>query len=209
MQLENVVKTRVPVFELETAKNLSKWWGHDFHRSPASGGLHWAGSNNVAGDIVAPLEANFPFVVECKNREEWTLENLFLNNKDIKNWWAQVVGDAKETGKVPMLIYTRNHAKTFVTLPYNVPTIIDLELEEQSLMVSNITYEDEYGDIHTYKTFTTVLEAVTSITPKTITERFTGDYKWQEISLVRETKKIETAQNTDVEDSMNQMLDQI
>lgn len=21
-------------FELATAKNLSKWWGHDFHRTP-------------------------------------------------------------------------------------------------------------------------------------------------------------------------------
>lgn len=163
----------------------------------------------MVGDIVAPLEADFPFVVECKNREEWTIENLFLNNKDVKNWWAQVVGDSLESNKVPMLVYTRNRAKTFVTLPYNTSTMISLELADYPVMSSNITFEDEYGDTHTYKTFTTVLDAVMSIDPKIMRERFTGTYKWHEMSLVRETKKIETAQNVDAEESMQQMLDQL
>lgn len=203
-------------FELETAKLLGKWWGFDFHRVPASGGLHWKGSNNVVGDIVAPLEADFPFVVECKKREEWTLENLFLNNKDIKNWWGQVVGDAKESNKIPMLVFTRNRAKTFVMLPFNPLLIDEIEKREFPLMVSNVEYKDSYGDTHCYKTFTTTIEAVTSFKPfKSKNESYfafyfaSSIYDWQKVSLVRETKKIETAQAMDEEDSLQSLLDHI
>lgn len=183
---------------------------------PASGGLHWKGSNNVTGDIVAPLEAGFPFVVECKKREEWTIENLFLNNKDIKNWWGQVVGDSKESGKIPMLIFTRNRAKVFVTMPYNYGLIQEIENREFPLMVSNIEYKDEYGDTHCYKTFTTVQEAITSFKPFKDTDKNyikfyfnPNTYDWQKASIIRETKKIETAQNMGESATMQDLLDQI
>lgn len=206
-------KSKGARFELETAKNLSKWWGHDFHRVPASGGLHWKGSNNVVGDIVAPIEAGFPFVVECKNREEWTIENLFLNNKEIKNWWAQVVGDAKESGKIPMLIFTRNRAKTFVMMAYNKDLIKEIEDRGYPLMVSNVEYVDGYKDTHCYKTFTTVLEAITSFKPRKsqgeehLLHYFNPkEYDWQKSGLIRETKKMEEAKQLDVEESLDLLV---
>lgn len=202
-------------FERQTAKVLSKWWGFDFHRVPASGGLHWGSSNNVAGDIVVPPEAGFPFVVECKKREEWTIENLFLNNKDIKNWWGQVVGDSKETGKIPMLIFTRNRAKVFVTLPYNYGLIQEIESRGFPLMVSNIEYMDSYGDSHCYKTFTTLQECLLDFKPFHDKDKnylkyyFKKEYDWEKASLIRETTKVKTAQALPETDTMQNLLDQI
>lgn len=199
-------------FERETAKILSKWWGHEFHRVPASGGLHWGASNNVAGDIVVPLEANFPFVIECKNREDWTIENLFLNNKELKNWWAQVVNDSEETGKIPLLIFTRNRAKNFVTMAYNEELVKEIENRKFPVMVSNITYTDEYKDVHCYKTFTTILDAIISFKPfedkneEYFSYYFKGDYNWKD-SLVYETTTMEDAKQMDVEDSLDALVD--
>lgn len=200
-------------FERKIAKELTSWWGYEFNSSPASGALHWSSSNNVAGDLVVPLEANFPFVIECKKHEDWTIENLFLNNKDIKNWWAQVVGDAKEVHKTPILIFSRNRAKSFVTMPYNESLIKEIEKREFPLMVSNIEFEDNYKDTHCYKTFTTILEAIKSFypikdeAPDCFKYHF-KNYDWTE-SLVRETTSIKDAQSVTKEDSVEQMLDNI
>lgn len=182
-----------------------------FTAHPASGGLHWGSSNNVAGDIVVPNDANFPFVIECKNREEWTIENLFLNNKELKNWWAQVVGDSEETGKIPLLIYTRNRAKNFVTMAYNEKLIEEIERRKFPLMVSNIEFKDEYKDVHCYKTFTTTLEAITSFKPFGDKNEeyflfYFKDYNWKD-SLVYETTVMDDAKQMDVEDSLDALVD--
>lgn len=198
-------------FERQMAKELTEWWGYEFNRVPASGGLHWASSNNVAGDIVVPSDANFPFVIECKNREDWTIENLFLNNKEIKNWWAQVVGDAKETKNTPLLIFTRNRAKNFVTMAYNEKLVNEIEKRGYPLMVSNITYVDDYKDTHCYKTFTTVLDAITSFKPYGSKDKdyflfyFPSDYNWED-SLVYETTIMDDAKQMDAEDSLDALV---
>src|SRR5699024_11495112 len=63
-------KQKGNAYELKIAKELSKWWGGKFSRVPASGGLHWGSDQRVAGDIIPPVNSNFPFVVECKKRED-------------------------------------------------------------------------------------------------------------------------------------------
>lgn len=197
-------------FERKTAKGLSEWWGFRFNSSPASGALHWSGDNNVAGDLVVPPSAGFPFVIECKKHEEWTIENLFLNNKDVKNWWAQVVSDALEVGKTPMLVYTRNRAKTFVTMAYNESLVKEIEEREFPCMVSNVEFKDEFDETHCYKTFTTLIEAITSFIPvsdknKDCFKYHFKNYDWRD-QLVRETHKIEDAQQVEVMDSIDQMM---
>lgn len=205
-------------FERTIAKQLSSWWGYTFYRSPGSGSLHWSSSTNTGGDIVAPLEAGFPFVVECKNHEDWTIENLFLNNKEPKAWWKQVVSDALEYDKIPMLIFTRNRAKKFVTLPYNKELVKHIESREFPCMVSNIEFKDDYGDYHCYKTMTTILEAVTSFRP--VKDKDTMYFKWYfrkdrynwKDALIRETKKVQNARNiqdSDAEGSIDDLLDNI
>lgn len=130
-------------FERDTAKYLSEWWGYEFHRTPGSGSLHWSSSNNVAGDIVTPLEANFPYVVECKDHnDEWTLESVVLNQRNIKHWWNQVVDDALSVGRVPMLIFKRNRSSTFIMLPYNERLDAELAKQQTNFMITYVSYKD-------------------------------------------------------------------
>lgn len=174
-------------YELTIAKILTKWWGAPFHRVPASGGLHWSSSMNVAGDIVTIPEAGFPFVVECKKREEWTLENAFLNNKDIKSWWAQVVGDARETGKIPILIFSRNRAEDFVMLPYNEEFIANFRhvLPRASSAEMYIEYLDEHKRPHGFMTHTIILKDLIQYAVDDIRADFNPEYyNWELESMM-------------------------
>ena len=64
--------------ERAAAKEFRDWWGTDFARTPSSGGFATAKFRddwNAAGDLVTP-DNTFPFCVECKWVEDWTMEQL-------------------------------------------------------------------------------------------------------------------------------------
>lgn len=100
-------------FERDIAKFLSDWWGVDFRRTPASGGLHWANDNRVSGDIVPPPNSDFPFSVECKKHEGWNFEQVIKGTGDVTSWWKQCTTDADEFSKVPLLIFSKNRSPVF------------------------------------------------------------------------------------------------
>lgn len=104
-------------FERKIAKALSEWSGVDLMRTPMSGA--WA---QATGDIQTRTD-DFPFVVECKNQEGWTLEAVMVGQcKQFDDWWSQVTADVErkqqETGQPvkPMLVFTRNFKPIFVAL---------------------------------------------------------------------------------------------
>lgn len=175
-------KTKGSTYERTIAKHLTVWWGATFSRVPASGGLHWHSSMNAFGDIIAPPEAGFPFVIECKKREEWTLDNLFLNNKEIKLWWEQVVHDADESQRVPMLIFSRNRAEDFVMLPYN-QTFLDnyiVHAPRASRMVTYVEYLDEHKRPHGFNTMVILLKDLMTYVPEDLRADFNADsYNWR------------------------------
>lgn len=100
-------------YERKVSKVLSKWWGEEFHRTPASGGLKWKEDNRVAGDIVTPVNSKYPYVTELKKREEWLLEQLLKGTGSIEKWWNQVTDDSKRTGMKPFLIFSKNFSPDF------------------------------------------------------------------------------------------------
>ena len=173
-------------YERTIAKIMTSWWGAEFTKVPASGGLHWHASMNAYGDIITIPEANFPFVVECKKREEWTLDNLFLNNKEIKLWWQQVVGDAETSGKVPMLIFSRNRAETYVMIPYN-QTFLDnyvAHAPRASRSITYVEYLDEHKRPHGFTTMVLLLKDLVTYSPKDLQGDFaTSSYSWKDESL--------------------------
>jgi hypothetical protein len=130
-------------FERQVAKLLSAWWGVEFHRTPQSGGLHWQKDNRVAGDIVAPVEIAviFPFSIECKKHEDWNFEQVIKGTGEIPSWWNQCVNDANNTGKIPLLIFTKNfspiyymalsviHQKLFNGIIKSLRTTIEFEVK--------------------------------------------------------------------------------
>lgn len=108
-------KAKGDTYERKIAKKLTEWTGLKFERVPASGGLHWKQDNRVYGDIVTN-NPDFPFVIECKCREEWNMDSLINGNKKVEKWWQQVTADAEATGKKPMLIFTRNRQPDYIML---------------------------------------------------------------------------------------------
>lgn len=112
-----------------------------------------------------------------------------------------------------MLIFTRNRAKTFVMMAYNEDLIKEIEDRGYPLMVSNVEYVDGYKDTHCYKTFTTVLEAITSFKPRKsqgkniyfiiLTQK---EYDWQKIWSCQRNKKMEEAKQLDVEESLDLLV---
>ncbi|AMQ66633.1 RusA-like Holliday junction resolvase [Bacillus phage Shbh1] len=152
-------------YELKVAKLLTDWWGEGkFSRVPASGGLHWAGDQRVAGDIVPPVHANFPFVVECKKREGWTLDNVLLGTGEVKDWWRQVVMDARRIDKVPILFFSRNRAKDYIMLPYTSNLYLDLSSVGQVLRTEVVT-ENIREELEGFSVVLTTFDTLSQLSP--------------------------------------------
>jgi hypothetical protein len=89
------------------------WTGHDFTRTPASGGLRWAKNNSIIGDITCSDESHkdrFPFTIECKSYREINFEHLLSANTNIKilEFWSQAMKDALRAEKCPILMVRYN-----------------------------------------------------------------------------------------------------
>lgn len=157
-------KTKGSSYELKIAKMFTCYWDEgDFHRVPASGGLHWGSDQRVAGDIVPPEKADFPFVIECKKREEWTMDHILLDIGQPKEWWAQVVGDARRIHKVPILIFSRNRAKDFVMLPYERSLYLDCKLAGADVMITEVTIKNIRDEEQIFEVIVTTMDTLTRL----------------------------------------------
>jgi hypothetical protein len=104
--------------ERKLAKVFATWWGSEFARTPLSGGFatpKFRDDWDAAGDLVTP-DKTFPFCVESKKVEGWILDQLLTSDKTKMNsWWHQTRSETA-AGKVPMLVFTKNRAPTFVMM---------------------------------------------------------------------------------------------
>jgi len=153
-------------YELKTAKFMSPWWGGNFNRTPGSGGLRWGSDQSIAGDIVPPKGMLFPFVIECKKHEGWSIEHILLNTGKPKEWFSQVVMDARRVKKVPMLIFSRNRAKDFVMVPYQELLYADLiQKGNHDVMRTSITIKNIRDEIQVFDVIVTTLDTLALFTP--------------------------------------------
>lgn len=67
------------------------------------------GNSGVDVKIAGDFQEKFPFSIECKNVEKWS----------IPQWWKQAEANVKE-GTNPMLIISKNRHKTLVILEWDV-----------------------------------------------------------------------------------------
>lgn len=179
-------KVKGSTYELKIAKLLTSWWGAGtFNRAPASGALHWGRDQRVAGDIVAPPEADFPFVIECKKREEWTMEHILLDIGQPKEWWAQVVTDARRVEKVPILIFSRNRAKDFIMVPYDSEMYDKLNKEDKSAMITTVSIKNIRDEIQLFDVIVSTYESLIQVPIPEVKEyassvdwdRYKGEYE--------------------------------
>lgn len=154
-------KTKGADYERKIAKKLSEWWGGTFSRVPASGGLHWGSDQRVAGDIIPPPEARFPFVIECKKREGWLIDHILLDNGQPRTWWEQVVTDARRVKLIPLLMFSKNLAKDYIMVPFEDNLYTALTMMDNDVLRTPITFENIRGEtqifdviVTTYDTFT-------------------------------------------------------
>jgi Holliday junction resolvase len=109
--------------EREVARLLASWWGAlepgaEFVRTPSSGG--WStpiirAAFSASGDIMTTAQL-FPFEVEVKRREKWTLENLIEGKRSpVWSWWRQTLKAAAEGSREPMLWF-RQSRKTWLVM---------------------------------------------------------------------------------------------
>lgn len=107
--------------ERQAAKEFRDWWGTDFARTPASGGFGTARFRNewnAAGDLVTP-DPTFPFCVECKWVEGWSLEQVLTNDGClIFRWWQQAQGECPPD-KLPLLVFKRNNRPFYCMIEAN------------------------------------------------------------------------------------------
>lgn len=95
-------------FERDIAKLLTSWSDISMKRTPMSGG--WSKTGDITP--VKPEDmVKWPFNVELKKRENWNLVDLITGNNiktSIISWWEQCLSDSSKSGKIPMLIFTKN-----------------------------------------------------------------------------------------------------
>lgn len=111
--------------EIDVAKRFKAWWSplepSEFVRTPLSGG--WGGKDlragfRASGDIMTTAP-RFPFTVEVKRREGWAWKPLIAGKKSpVWGWWEQAVGQAKEMGGIPLLIFRKNREEWNLMLPH-------------------------------------------------------------------------------------------
>jgi hypothetical protein len=113
-------------FENKVAKLFSKWTGFRIKRTPMSGGFSKEGS--YAGDLncVLPEESSiFPFIVECKNQECWSFDNILVAKNKIFNFWDQAADEGEKAGKIPLLIVTKNYCSDFMFVDANTVEVFE------------------------------------------------------------------------------------
>jgi|688.fasta_scaffold03047_38 hypothetical protein len=124
--------------ERRLVKLFEVWWDAKFFRTPGSGAFATRGfagvdTSSMAGDIVTP-DQTFPFCVESKKVEGWTLEQMLTSDKThMHKWWDQAVEETPQ-GKIPLLVFTKNHA----------PLYAMMRVEDMSGALDLVTYKNGF-----------------------------------------------------------------
>lgn len=83
--------------ELKVVEWLREWTGADFNRIPMSGALRWSNAERVAGDVIAPPDFYFPFVLEVKSRQTLNFRILksgkMADKNQFSNFYIQAYHD--------------------------------------------------------------------------------------------------------------------
>ena len=108
-------------FENDIARQVTLWTGMKFTRSPSSGG--WAKTGDITPKNPEHM-VQFPFNMELKNNEILEFSNIFHAHKNkkmpIRKWWKQAFQDAKKSGKIPVLVFTKSREEVFCMVQQDI-----------------------------------------------------------------------------------------
>ena len=138
--------------EREVAKLLADWWhpvekNCEFKPTPLSGG--WGGRDGgvhvrahfkASGDLMTTA-VRFPFTVEVKHRQSWSMRNLIAGRPTpVWDWWLQAERQAAEESGLAMLWFRKNNVPWMVAMPPagNLPIDPDLYVSKGILQMSGV-----------------------------------------------------------------------
>lgn len=121
--------------EREVAKLIANWWPEKqlsdgravlFVRTPKSGGWAYGAEFNVKGDLTTNAE-RFPFCIEVKRRENWTLQRFVEGRPSpVWTWWRQCQRDARAVELEPMMWFRQNRKPWMVLVRASLLLELDL-----------------------------------------------------------------------------------
>lgn len=128
-------------FEVEVAYLVADWivpvsggWKGQgapppFRRRPAdkdSLPSDWVGGR----DIMHHPRVWFPFSVECKNDEDWSIDTLFMRpRRSNVLWWEQCCHQAGAIGLVPLLLLGKARAESMAVLSERAYAAMGLDVD--------------------------------------------------------------------------------
>lgn len=131
-------------------KIFSDWWGTEesFLHSQSSGAGNRFGA---AGDITTPL--NFPFVIENKNSEGWTLGNILTHWKsrvnNIKPKKPLKPGQITKPKEIqPNTFWSYWEQVLEATEDYNEKAIKNMRIHKYPMLIFTKNYEEIFVMIH-------------------------------------------------------------
>lgn len=148
-----VCKKIVNYFNELGVKDLVFIYGEDLHRTEGSGNTVYE-----KGDITIPnplLAVLFPFIIECKVVEGWSLEQVVRydneenREEEIGGWffveaWKKCKKQASR-GRIPIVIFTRKRAEIYVL--FNLEEVLGRWnwVEGIKRFIMNFYTGEEYG----------------------------------------------------------------
>lgn len=115
--------------ENEVAKLIKPWWRTfepdcQFVRTPKSGGWMHGPGFDMCGDLMSNARY-WPFSVEVKRQEGWSVRELFKGRASpVWGWWRQCQRDAEKTEREPMLWFRKNYRPWFVIIRRDYATSV-------------------------------------------------------------------------------------
>lgn len=106
--------------ELLVRDTLRKHTGLQFERTPLSGALD--ARYGLKADLYIPNAINI-YAIEIKHYREDHISSKILTDKNpqLIKFWEQTIREAKETNKVPLLIFKFDRSKLFVAFNNIIP----------------------------------------------------------------------------------------
>ncbi len=113
-------------YERKIAKLISEWTGFNMQRTPMSGG--WAKTGDITPKDPSDM-VKFIFNMELKKHKGWDFNQLIKTRGKgtIDTWWKQCTDDATKSGKIPLLIMSKNNDTDYCMMyEYQFRTIIGM-----------------------------------------------------------------------------------
>lgn len=112
-------------FERQVAKDIAEFLDvsdKEIYRSQPR-----APFDQMHGDIFIPehLKERFPFCIECKHTNDWSLEGFLANtNHKYLDWGEQVLDNVQEDD-IPAIFFKKDRSPIFVFLPSTDEDVLD------------------------------------------------------------------------------------